>query len=418
MTPELEHNFSEQINFLLKYFRRLDVFEMQYGYATVHTKNNLGISGGIKRHAFINPMVNGDVTIKSQTKLVPAELNLLFTIDKDSVTSTANVSAALNSDVLTNFTARCDQSKVAHEIASWAFHRDFEKHAADAARVIAAANHLKWEAYIPADEDARELYEILYIHFPASDTWLAFRFFMITDESYGIQILNESSGFIIEKNDVKYVSKYESFVGAEDSSNLELYDLDSCALDNDALFDFEKLHCAFDYVKEEFKANQDDPFIEPSELENDELHFLCGSQGNLESMLTLICHASIPMQHWNKLNPLEINIDSATEDGEEATIDYDSMSYGNWPHVTEILGDKLTFLEQALNAALDQNQPCGHTWEYNDGYYDRRSGYDHQACRLNFEISAPSAHEQICAKLEMKKLTKVMGKAVIKELLG
>ena len=89
-----------------------------------------------------------------------------------------------------------------------------------------------------------------------------------------------------------------------------------------------------------------------------------------------------------------------------------------WSEIKESLGDKFEFIDRAFEVALNANQPCGHKWEYNDGAYDRRSGYTSEPHTLSFDIAVPSAHEQICAKVEIKKLTHLISKTVIDGLLA
>lgn len=251
---------------------------------------------------------------------------------------------------------------------------------------------------------------MLYVHFPSSDSWIVVRFISLSSETEGIQVINETDACVVDCNEIRFDPSSEALTIY--ASNIEE--------NGESLFNLSAVTDAADDVVEEFKSDLSDPYIDEFELEGSELHFLCGSEEDLESMLTLICHAGIPMQAWGNEDSLDIEIDSATDDGESAIVNYDSMDWAgsSWDGIKERLADKFKFIERAFDVALDNNQPCGHKWEYNDGSYDRQSGYDRSAERLTFTISAPSAHEQICAKIEIQKLADVMSKALVDDLVG
>jgi hypothetical protein len=236
--------------------------------------------------------------------------------------------------------------------------------------------------------------------------------------------MNEHNGYIVDCSDVNWHYKLNSptFIGAPDgravNSFSKIYILDQ-ALDNGALFDLDKAERAAEELISNYKDDQEDPYIDADELEDSPLNFLCGSEADLERMINLVCHAAIPMDVWGAEESIDVEIFSATDDGDPARVAWDNMSYNTWEKVKEKLdADKLSFIETAFDVVLDENTPNGHTWEYNDGPYARASGYDRSPQYLTVTVSAPSAHEQICAKIEMKKLARLFGKSVIQGLLN
>src|SRR4030095_11932233 len=63
-------------------------------------------------------------------------------------------------------------------------------------------------------------------------------------------------------------------------------------------------------------------------------------------------------------------------------------------------------LEALAEIALSENRPVGWTWEYNDGAYNRRSGYDEFAESLTWNIGeiieqAP-AREKMAARRDLR----------------
>lgn len=172
-----------------------------------------------------------------------------------------------------------------------------------------------------------------------------------------------------------------------------------------------------------YRDNQEDPIIDVDNLESEPLQFTSGSEEELERLTTMVLHASIPLNVWDKcdLDSIDVSVRSSTDDGEEASIEVDDLVYPrvNSKSVRDILGDEhYNNITEALEAILSLNTPYGHTWEYNDGAYDRASGYDKSPHYVRFEIVKPSAHEQIGAKMELaKELNSIIGQQQVQKLL-
>lgn len=181
--------------------------------------------------------------------------------------------------------------------------------------------------------------------------------------------------------------------------------------------------------KIEIVDNDDDeyagePIISNIDLEGVDLHFLCGSEEDLKSEITTIFQAAMPLDCWDTLGKesLTIHVYASILDEEAARIDFENMEWNcnNWSRVEEQLKDlgKFKYIEEACNIAISNNEPSGYSWEYNDGAYDRISGYDKRSEVVVVEISRPSAHEQICARVEINKWKGSFTKKLIKSLIA
>lgn len=171
-----------------------------------------------------------------------------------------------------------------------------------------------------------------------------------------------------------------------------------------------------------FKSNQDDPFLDLDSLEDQPLEFLSGSEEELEEQLTLLFHACIPGHLWEQVGLSDIGIDVRASYAEEpACVDFENMEW-NGSEFTRLVNNNSKIVDidafkDALDKVVECNEPQGYTWEYNDGSYDRQSGYDQHAARLGINITAPTAHEHICAKLKLKEMNHIFSKSLIKTLL-
>jgi len=158
----------------------------------------------------------------------------------------------------------------------------------------------------------------------------------------------------------------------------------NCENDRDAINDFLQ-----DHFNEHISPQMEDPFFDPSG-EDCELFFETGSQGELERLMRLFI---------------------LTEPDIEACEDQDVRLYAaleeTEPHLDRSDGYYSERLEALADIALKENRPVGWTWEYNDGAYNRRSGYDLFAECLTWDISeileqAP-AREKMAARRDLRK---------------
>lgn len=431
-TQEPEVNFHDQINDLIRCLKYLNIFDKNHCDNTTFLIEVQPDNPGeqvkkqnvyLKRESSIVPDTEAKLLVKGKLKLVPARLDLKFTSDNRDSLNCPPFSEPLDSDIVNKITDNAGKDTIAESLVAWHASKNESKFVVDLNKLTLTKVdlNLQWKVYHPVDDEVGD--KILYIHFPVKDTWVVMRFSSLSGKSHSIQILNEYEGYIADCDDLKFHYRLNgpTFIASASGSSYDRYsiifDLDP-QLDNGALFDTKEVSYAADEVVDKFKEDQDDPYIYADLLENEEVHFLCGSEENLERMLTLICHASIPMEAWRDTASIDVEVNSAMDDGEAASIDYDNMAYDDWDTVKEKLDDsKFESIDAAFEAALSDNQPSGHTWEYNDGPYDRQSGYDKRACRLTFTVTAPSAHEQICAKIEIKKLAHILGKANVEGLL-
>jgi len=165
---------------------------------------------------------------------------------------------------------------------------------------------------------------------------------------------------------------------------------------------------------------QEDGLIDASDLTEELLHYISGSEENLEHDTTMIFHALFPLKCWDNYVGFDLGVvyRSSTDDGREAFYDEEETVWQN-----DLISDGLeasqhsalakTVLADALTVAISENYPQGHNWEYNDGPYDRQSGYDKEQLRVEIKIQPPSAHDQIAAKLELSQRANVYSKELI-----
>jgi hypothetical protein len=184
---------------------------------------------------------------------------------------------------------------------------------------------------------------------------------------------------------IKEDSWHEFF---EHDLNLEEVRRD-CEDDGDAINDFLQ-----DHFNEHIGPQMEDPFFDPSG-EDCEPYFESGSRDELERLMRLFI-----------LTELDIE---ACED-EEVRL-YAAME-GTDPHLDRSDGYYSERLAALADIALSENRPVG--WEYNDGAYTRRSGYDMFAECLTWDIGkvveqAP-AREKMAARRDLRKWLEARGR--------
>lgn len=420
---DIEVSLADKTEDFIKYLKHLDLLSLSNTRnVSFFTKPKDGeqVSGrydsklniSLNRKIDVVADANAVVIIKDKLKLAPAIISFNFNSSSFRLPVKSSFLCSFDSDVFNTLAAETGENNISRNSTVWYLASVKNRNEIDIDSLSPLSDYvitpkLQWKVYIPVASkmDSYAGGNMLYVHFPLSDSWMVVRFISLSSDTEGIQVINETESCVVDCNEIRWEPKFEE---------LTCYTV-NIADNDESLFNLSAVTDAADDVVEEFKSDADDPYIDESELEGSELHFLCGSEEDLESMLTLICHAGIPLQAWGNEDSLNIEIDSATDDGESAIVNYDSMDWSgsSWEGIKERLADKFEFIERAFDVALDNNQPCGHKWEYNDGAYDRKSGYDRSAERLTFTISAPSAHEQVCAKIEIQKLADVMSKALV-----
>ena len=179
---------------------------------------------------------------------------------------------------------------------------------------------------------------------------------------------------------IKEDSWYEFF-----EHELELEEVKrNCENDRDAINDFLQEH-----FNEHIGPQMEDPFFDPSG-EDCELYFETGSKDELERLMKLFILTEPDIEaHEDE----EVRLYAAIEDTE--------------PHLERSDCYFSERLEALAEIALSENRPVGWTWEYNDGAYNRRSGYDKFAESLTWNIGeiieqAP-AREKMAARRDLRK---------------
>jgi hypothetical protein len=164
----------------------------------------------------------------------------------------------------------------------------------------------------------------------------------------------------------------------------------NCEDDEDAINDFLQ-----DHFHEQVSPQMEDPFFDPSG-EDCNLYFETGSQDELERLMKLFILTEPDIEaHEDE----EVRLYAAMEETEprlESSDDYHSER-----------------LEALTEIALSENRPVGWTWEYNDGAYNRRSGYDEFAESLTWGIGEileqSPAREKMVARRDLRKWLEVCG---------
>jgi hypothetical protein len=194
--------------------------------------------------------------------------------------------------------------------------------------------------------------------------------------SESLQVVFRADGIGVIKED----SWYEFF---EHGLNLEEVRRD-CEDDEDTIAEVLR-----DHFHEEISQQIEDPFFDPSG-EDCELYFETGSQGELERLMRLFILTEPTIEaHEDE----EVRLYAAMEETE--------------PHLEHSDSYHSERLEALADIALSENRPVGWTWEYNDGAYNRRSGYDMFAESLTWDIGeiieqAP-AREKMAARRDLRK---------------
>ena len=139
---------------------------------------------------------------------------------------------------------------------------------------------------------------------------------------------------------------------------------------------------------EDWNNMQEDPFLSDHEQAGVRLHFLCGSEESLRSLLTHVYNVCCTDDDFRNSNLRVLRINSSTENDTAhiACDDFDDADCGEYidSNCSEI-----------VYQIIEENTPEGWSWEYNDGAYDRVSGHDLTAEMLQFTFAEPSEHEVI-----------------------
>lgn len=140
-----------------------------------------------------------------------------------------------------------------------------------------------------------------------------------------------------------------------------------------------------DWFFEFVNHNLDDPFIEDDEeLNGKELTWAKGNEEEFLSKIQMIIWADETIKEY----PFFISFSSQTDEDPAKIDESDKMSRDT---------------EELLEALLDEYQPDGFSWEYNDGAYDLKSGYYNSSYYFEYEIEKPTPHEKVDASIKLKK---------------
>lgn len=155
-----------------------------------------------------------------------------------------------------------------------------------------------------------------------------------------------------------------------------------------------------EYFDEEIGIELDDPFFDPDD-ESRPVEFVSGSEAELGRIIKLFILTELNIEEHEGER---VRIYAATDEDDMAQLCNDDDDC----YWSERL-DKLTDL------ALAENSPVGWTYEYNDGAYDRRSGYSRYAESLHYEIGdilEVPARERMRARRELRQWLAARGRTL------
>lgn len=297
----------------------------------------------------------------------------------------------------------------------------------------AAVPKFEWVAYLMPTQ-AHSYYTYL-INFPDVNKNIILLFGDITDNSDYIAAITPSVNVctqidIIDGSDtvpiLSLAASYEKHnIVAYTSNSEDIFDTNDVA----TLTDHTRIGKKLSELVARFKDEQEDPYVDDSDLVDSPLVFNGGSKEDLEQGIITIYQAFFTREEWNAVgsNTLRVVVKARTEE-DGADVDFESMErafWAAWPTLKEKLENdeqrkyKLEKFKEACSLIVSQNEPAGYSWEYNDGYYDRKSGYDKRPQCINIEVPTPtSAHDIIGAKMTVKTWTASMPKKMINVLVG
>jgi hypothetical protein len=201
--------------------------------------------------------------------------------------------------------------------------------------------------------------------------------------SDGFEVVFRADGIGVIKED----SWYEFFEHELDLEEVKR----NCENDRDAINDFLQEH-----FNEHIGPQMEDPFFDPSG-EDCELYFETGSQDELERLMRLFILTEPGIEEHEDE---EVRLYAAMEDSE--------------PHLESSDCYHSERLEALADIAVSENRPVGWTWEYNDGAYNRRSGYNMFAESLTWNIAEiieqSPAREKMAARRDLRKWLEARGR--------
>lgn len=154
-----------------------------------------------------------------------------------------------------------------------------------------------------------------------------------------------------------------------------------------------------EYFRDELNDTLDDPYISSEELEDQDVHFLSGSEDELERLVRLFVLTEPDVE---KSAGEDVCIRTATED-ESACLDGDGNGY---------YSDRLNSL---VELALESNEPEGWSWEYNDGAANQKSGYSLCSSSITYdieEILELPARVRMAARRDLKQWLETKGRTI------
>jgi hypothetical protein len=153
-----------------------------------------------------------------------------------------------------------------------------------------------------------------------------------------------------------------------------------------------------DYFNDNVNDSLEDPYYDPSGGDQ-ALYFEEGSEEELERLMQLFI---LTEPNIEKEVGQEVRIYAATDEGDTVYLDADDCYSSKR-------------LDSLANLALETNQPVGWEMQYNDGAYDKRSGYSMTPECISYnieEILELPARIRMSARRELKKWLETQGRTL------
>ncbi len=214
-------------------------------------------------------------------------------------------------------------------------------------------------------------------------------------------------GFVLLPSDVTYDRQDELNEHTENLQPLTTLGSEVCYrkfLDTAHKLDDDDRNLVADVV-EDWNRDQYDPIVDDAKLEGMQTHFLCGSEAELREYFLHIYNVCHLDPRFKAESSEQVTIRAAT-DTEPAHLETDSWYDCDCSEFME------RYYSELVEHALTLNTPEGWSWEYNDGAFNRRSGYDMTASRLEFVFSKPSEHEILRSINILRRKCKEIGVAL------
>lgn len=276
----------------------------------------------------------------------------------------------------------------------------------------AHGTHIAWTFYAKTDGTPG-----LFVRFHDENNWASVHFMKFAEHSSGAALLFDDKVVIYDDkylSDVKNKNLPPDKPVAGASGESALWPTAAIHVCEKAFTDVELFNSALtvaarESAKAAFMSAQLDPYMPEDIIKGQDLNFPNGDKAELHSLVPYIFHAGLPFTLWDSLNISQLVVFIASKTDlpqfqKEATLDVENMGYegDTWKNIVAACDPTaITAITSGMEAVLKEHTPAGFSYEWNDGFYDRASGYKIQPHSITYRVTKPSAHEVMTAKVEL-----------------